>query len=358
MIALSAVQQRIKPHYRVITLLPGLSAVSLMTLFILWLATIPQVSQWGPGSLTLAIVAGILLGNTLYPRLHTYCDLGVQWAKQHLLRWGIMLYGFRISFQQITTVGTAGIIIDLAIVASTFLLACWLGRRLFKLDSETTILIGAGSSICGAAAILATAPVVNASGDKIAVAVSTVVIFGTAAIFLYPWLYQLNLYYHWITLTPQTFGMYLGSTIHEVAQVVAAGHAINAETENIAVIGKMLRVMLLAPFLLALGLVLKNRQQTRSSAAPVSLMFPWFALWFVAIAAFNSCQLLSTDVVNELIKLDNILLMMAMIALGLTTRLSAIRQAGVKPLLLALILFLWLLAGGAGINLAVEQLFR
>nr|WP_246048971.1 YeiH family protein [Brenneria rubrifaciens] len=328
-----------------------------MAFLILWLTNIPKVSQWGPGSLTLAILSGILLGNTVYPRWHTFCDPGVLWAKQNLLRWGIVLYGFRLSFQQITTVGIAGIAVDLTIVASTFLLACWLGRRFFKLDSETTLLIGAGSSICGAAAILATAPVVNASSDKIAVAVSTVVIFGTTAMFLYPWLYQLNLYYHWITVTPRTLGMYLGSTIHEVAQVVAAGHAINGETENIAVIGKMLRVMLLAPFLLLLSAVLKNKQRKNASAAPVSLMFPWFALGFVAVAAFNSTQLLPIDVVNELVKLDNILLMMAMIALGLTTRFSAIHQAGAKPLLLALLLFIWLLVGGAGINLAAEHVF-
>lgn len=355
---LSARQQHIAPHYRMAILLPGLSAVSLMTFLTLWLTNIPKVSQWGPGSLTLAILTGILLGNTAYLRLHSYCDPGVQWAKQHLLRWGIVLYGFRLSFQQMTAVGIAGIVIDLAIVVSTFLLACWLGRRLFKLDRETTVLIGAGSSICGAAAILATAPVVKASSDKIAVAVSTVVIFGTTAMFLYPWLYRLNLYYDWLTLTPRAFGLYLGSTLHEVAQVVAAGHAIDVETENMAVMGKMLRVMLLAPFLIILGLVMKNRQPQNSPTAPLSLMFPWFALGFAAVAAFNSSQLIPSDIVNTLIQLDNVLLMMAMIALGLTTRLSAIRQAGAKPLLLALFLFLWLLIGGAGINLAAEHLLR
>lgn len=358
MIARLAVRHHIRPYFGVKTRFPGLLIVSLITFFTLWLANIPKVSQWGPGSLTLAIIIGILLGNTCYPRLHRYGDAGVQWAKHHLLRWGIILYGFRLSFQQITTVGISGIAIDLTIVASTFLLAYWLGQRVFKLEHETTILIGAGSSICGAAAILATAPVVKASSDNIAIAVSTVVIFGTTAMFLYPWLYQLNLHYHWLTLTSQGFGMYLGSTIHEVAQVVAAGHAINPETENIAVIAKMLRVMLLAPFLLALGFFLKNRRQQNAKTATTPLIFPWFALWFIAVAAFNSCQLLPTKMVDLLLTLDNLLLMMAMIALGLTTRLSALRQAGAKPMLLALILFFWLVIGGAGINLAGEQLFH
>ncbi|WP_343073016.1 YeiH family protein [Brenneria izadpanahii] len=313
----------------------------------------------GPGTLTLAIVAGIILGNTVYPWLHSFCDPGAQWAKHHLLRWGIILYGFRLSFQQITEIGVTGIAIDFTIVTSTFLLACWLGRRILKLDAETVILIGAGSSICGAAAVMATAPVIKAPGNKIAIAISTVVIFGTTAMFFYPWLYQLNLYYHWLAFNPQTFGMYLGSTVHEVAQVVAAGHAIGGETENIAVIGKMLRVMMLAPFLLALGIALKKMgpKTAASAAEPVSLAFPWFALWFVAAAALNSTRLFPPALTGDLTRLDNVLLAMAMMALGLTTRISDIRNAGPKPLLLALILFVWLIMGGACINLAFDHLF-
>lgn len=341
-------------------ILPGLLIIGLMTCILLWLAAIPKVIQWGPGTLTLAIVAGVILGNTVYPWLHSFCDPGTQWAKHHLLRWGIILYGFRLSFQQITEIGVTGIAIDSVIVASTFLLACWLGRRIFNLDSETVILIGAGSSICGAAAVMATAPVIKAPGNKIAIAISTVVIFGTTAMFFYPWLYRLNLYYHWLAFNPQTFGMYLGSTVHEVAQVVAAGHAIGTETENIAVIGKMLRVMMLAPFLLVLGIVFKKtRTKTAESASEsLSIVFPWFALWFMVAAAINSTRLLSPALTGDLTRLDNVLLTMAMIALGLTTRIRDIRNAGLKPLLLALILFLWLVLGGAGINLAFDQLFN
>ncbi|BES84550.1 UPF0324 membrane protein [Pectobacterium araliae] len=335
---------------------PGLLLISLITFSLLWLTNIPKVAHWGLGSLTLAILIGIVLGNSVYPRLQPLCDPGVQWAKQHLLRWGIILYGFRLSLQQVAAVGVTGVAVDLTVVTLTFLLACWIGKRWLKVDNETVILIGAGSSICGAAAIMATVPVVKASSNAIAVAVSTVVIFGTTAMFLYPWLYQLNLDHQWIDATPQIVGLYFGSTIHEVAQVVAAGHAIDGATENIAVISKMLRVMMLAPFLLILGFYLKKTAQKNDAETTIPLMFPWFALGFIAIAAFNSFQLLPPALVTQLVQLDNVLLTMAMVALGLTTRFSAICQAGAKPLLLALILFLWLIVGGAGINLFFTHL--
>ncbi|KHN50922.1 YeiH family protein [Pectobacterium fontis] len=355
--ALPATLQTIAPADGAKTRLPGLLLVSLITFSLLWLANIPKIAQWGPGALTLAILIGIVLGNSFYPRLHPLCDPGVQWAKQYLLRWGIILYGFRLSFQQVAAVGMNGIAVDVTVVTLTFLLACWIGKRWLKLDNETVILIGAGSSICGAAAIMATAPVAKASSNAIAVAVSTVVIFGTTAMFLYPWLYQLNLTHHWIDATPQVVGLYFGSTIHEVAQVVAAGHAVDGETENIAVISKMLRVMMLAPFLLMLSFFLKKATQKHGEATAIPLMFPWFALGFIAVAAFNSFSLLSPTLVTQLVHLDNILLTMAMVALGLTTRFSAVRQAGAKPLLLALMLFIWLVIGGAGINLLFEHLF-
>lgn len=133
----------------------------------------------------------MVLGNTIYPHIWKSCDGGVLFAKQYLLRLGIILYGFRLTFSQIADVGISGIIIDVLTLSSTFLLACFLGQKVFGLDKHTSWLIGAGSSICGAAAVLATEPVVKAEASKVTVAVATVVIFGTVAIFLYPAIYPL-----------------------------------------------------------------------------------------------------------------------------------------------------------------------
>ena len=334
-------------------LLPGLALAAVIALFSQWLSQQPAVAALGLGALTLAIVSGMLLGNTAYPALETHCSPGVLRAKQTLLRLGIILYGFRLTLQQIADVGLSGVLIDLLTLSSTFLLACWLGCRLLKLDRQTSWLIGAGSSICGAAAVLATEPVVKADGAKVAVAIATVVIFGTLAIFLYPALWPL-VQHLWPAVSATDYGLFTGSTLHEVAQVVAAGHAIGPEAENAAVIAKMLRVMMLAPFLLLLGAWI--RRSAAASTMPTPIAFPWFALLFIGVALFNSLQLLPASLIHTLTQLDNLLLAMAMAALGLTTRLRDLKRAGLRPLALGLLLFCWLVLGGGAINLLVHHL--
>ncbi|MTD42626.1 YeiH family putative sulfate export transporter [Erwinia sp. CPCC 100877] len=330
---------------------PGLLLSALIAILALWGASLPPVVGAGFSALTLAILAGMMVGNTVYPKVWRQCDGGVLFAKQYLLRLGIILYGFRLTFAQISDVGASGIVIDILTLSSTFGLACLLGQRLFGLDRQTSWLIGAGSSICGAAAVLASEPVAKAESSKVTVAVATVVIFGTLAIFIYPALWPLLS--HWFT--PKTFGIYAGSTVHEVAQVVAAGHAVSPETENSAVITKMLRVMMLAPFLLLLAARVKQLapagQQEKSK-----ITVPWFAMLFIAAAVFNSFHLLPDMLVQEIIALDTALLTMAMAALGLTTHVSALKKAGLRPMLLALILFIWLIVGGGAINLAVQHI--
>lgn len=335
--------------------IPGLLLTALIALTTAWLGNLPALSGLGLGALTLAIIAGIALGNSVYPLLSPSCDDGVQFAKQKLLRLGIIFYGFRLTFQQVMDVGINGVVIDVLILSSTFLLASVLGCRLLGLDRKTAWLIGAGSSICGAAAVLATAPVIKAEAEKVAVAVATVVIFGTLGIFLYPVLWhQLAGLIPGVTLTQ--FGIYTGSTIHEVAQVVAAGHAVSPETENAAVIAKMLRVMMLAPFLLLLSLVY-SRHDGETSASRQRIIFPWFALIFILVALFNSFNLLPERLVSGINALDNLLLAMAMAALGLSTRIRQLMNAGTRPFLLGLMLFAWLVLGGGAINWLAHHFF-
>ncbi|WP_313488976.1 YeiH family protein [Atlantibacter hermannii] len=331
--------------------IPGLALCAALTGLALWAGSVPAIAGAGFSALTVAILAGMIVGNTVYPKIWQYCDGGVLFAKQHLLRLGIILYGFRLTFSQIAEVGVSGIMIDILTLSSTFLLACFIGQKVFGLDRQTSWLIGAGSSICGAAAILATEPVIKAEPSKVTVAVATVVIFGTLAIFLYPMMYPLLA--HWFS--PDSYGIFIGSTMHEVAQVVAAGHAISPEAENAAVIAKMLRVMMLAPFLIFLAARVKQLAPA-GSAQTGKITIPWFAVLFILVAVFNSFHLLPGALVQALITLDTVLLAMAMAALGLTTHVSALKKAGAKPLVMALILFIWLIVGGGAINLAVHQL--
>ena len=326
---------------------PGLALTAALTGAALWAGSFPAIAGAGFSALTLAILFGMVVGNTVYPKIWQPCDGGVIFAKQHLLRLGIILYGFRLTFAQIADVGVSGILT----LSSTFFIACFLGQKVFGLDKHTSWLIGAGSSICGAAAVLATEPVVKAEASKVTVAVATVVIFGTIAIFLYPAMYPLLA--HWFT--PETYGIYMGSTMHEVAQVVAAGHAVSPDAENAAVIAKMLRVMMLAPFLLFLAARVKQLTPA-GNGEKSKITIPWFAIMFILVAVFNSFHLLPKAVVDMLVTLDTVLLAMAMAALGVTTHVSALKKAGAKPLLMALMLFVWLIVGGGVINVAIHSL--
>jgi uncharacterized integral membrane protein (TIGR00698 family) len=299
------------------------------------------------GPLTLAIVLGIVIGNTVLRSQPAILADGILLAKGPLLRLGIILYGFGITFQQISAVGANGVLLDAVMIASTFMLAQLIGRRWMKMEKETTILIGAGASICGAAAVLATEPVVKGRSDQVSVAVATVVIFGTISMFLYPLVYPL------LGMTEHQFGIYVGSTVHEVAQVVAAGQAIGTESANSAIIEKMVRVMMLAPFLLILANVRLPSRNANAGAAKKEkqkLVIPWFAVLFLVAAAVNSVIAMPAMASDTIRHIDLFLLSMAMTALGLSTQISAVRRAGVRPLMLAGCLFAFLTLGGYVLN--------
>jgi uncharacterized integral membrane protein (TIGR00698 family) len=345
-------------------LIPGLLLSAALAAISIRLGALGWLQAHGMSALTVAIVLGIFLGNTVYPSIATSSSAGVMFSKQTLLRAGVILYGLRLTLHDIGEVGATGVLIDAVLLSSTFALAYFLGTRVFGLDRQTSMLIGAGNAICGAAAVMATEPLLRAKAEKVTVAVSTVVVFGTLAIFLYPALYELNQHWQWLPTGTQTFGIYAGSTIHEVAQVFAAARSISADTANTAVITKMVRVMMLAPFLIALSswLAREESQQeasavTDGSEAPArrKLTIPWFAFAFIGMVVFNSLALLPKAAVATAVDVDTFLLAMAMGSLGLTTHLSAIRRAGMKPLLLGGVLFVWLVGGGAFINALVEH---
>tara|TARA_R110000744_G_scaffold93589_8_gene180801 strand:- start:1674 stop:2864 length:1191 start_codon:yes stop_codon:yes gene_type:complete len=334
----------------------GLLLVVSIAFFATYLSHVPVIRQAGLGSLTIGIVLGIVTGNSFFSRIAARTDVGVDYAKSTLLKAGVVLFGFRITFAQVAEVGWQGAVTDIAVLSLTFWMAVQLGKHVFKLDEQTTILIGAGSSICGAAAVMATEPVIKAQAHKVSVAVATVVVFGTLSMFIYP------LMYGYLGLSEYAYGIFVGSTIHEVAQVVAAGSAVSPGAADVAVIEKMLRVMMLAPFLVLLS-VWQNRKTAKAMvqstvAQPrdfkkTNIMIPWFSVLFVIASGVNSTQMLSGYITEQIVQLDSILLTVAMVALGLRTHIGAIRQAGVKPLLLAGCLFLFLTLGGYVLNITL-----
>ena len=322
--------------------LNGILFVGLFAMAAMRISKLPLMADLKISPLIIGIVIGIFYANTLRNKLPEAWTPGILFSAQKILRAAIVLYGFRITFQEIAAVGIAGLTVSTVMLASTFFLGVWVAMKIFKLDRDTAILTASGSSVCGAAAVLATEPVLKAEAHKGAVAVSTVVLFGTIAMFLYPPLYSSGI----IDLDPAGFGIFAGGTIHEVAQVAAVGSAIEGAA-NTAIIVKMVRVMLLAPMLILLGLYISRKTATGTGeAGGVKLVIPWFAVGFIAVAGFNSLNLLPKPLVDVIINVDTFMLTMAMTALGMETNFKKFKAVGLKPFYVGFIMFAWLLIVG------------
>ena len=267
---------------------------------------------------------------------------GIQFCSKKILRLGIILYGFRLTFQDVLNVGTAGILVDVIIVVVTIIGGVFVGR-LLKMDKDIALLTSIGSGICGAAAVLGAESTIQTKPYKTAVAVATVVIFGTISMFIYPIAYRAGI----LQLSPDEMGIFAGSTLHEVAHTVGAGNAMGTEISNVAIIVKMIRVMLLVPVLLVLGYwVAMRAKKGDGSAQKGKVDIPWFAIGFLVVIGFNSFNLLPQPVVDCINYIDTFLLTMAMVALGAETSIDKFKKAGPKPFVLAFILYVWLLGGG------------
>lgn len=318
----------------------GIVFCSIFALISYFLCKADFCIKYNINSLTVAILIGIIIGNFFSRFVPKRFAEGITFSSKKVLRLAIILYGFRITFNQIAAVGEAGLIADMIMLTTTYLLGYYLGTRVFKLDKDLCMLTAIGSSVCGAAAVLGTDSVLKAKAHKVSLAVATVVLFGTIAMFLYPFIYKLDF------LSSNAFGIYIGSTIHEVAQVVAAGSAVSRATMDTAVIVKLTRVMMLVPYLFLLSMYLAKKSGTKMS----KIQIPWFAILFIAACGINSIGFIPAQITHGIIEFDIFLLTLAMFALGMETNFEKIKGLGLKPVLLALIMFIWLVFAGFGVT--------
>ena len=340
--------------------LHGILLIALFSFAAFYIAEIPFVRSLSFSPLIVGIILGMLYANSLRNRLPETWVPGIKFCTKQLLRWGIILYGFRLTLAQVAAVGVPAVVVDLVVVTVTILGGVALGR-LMRIDRDTALMTSTGSAICGAAAVLGAEPVVRCEGYKTAIAVSTVVIFGTLSMFLYPIMYRTGLLEG---LSDTGVAIYTGSTLHEVAHVAGAGNAMDP-TDSLGIAGtatitKMIRVMMLAPVLVIMSFALsRRRRETAAAGAGASadvpagksrITIPWFAFGFIGVICLNSLlqYLLGVDSVKEIPLngaieyIDTFLLTMAMTALGTETSIDKFRQAGAKPFLLAGLLYVWL----------------
>jgi uncharacterized integral membrane protein (TIGR00698 family) len=321
---------RAAPARSRISLVPGAALAAAVAATAFLARSIPGVAAFSP--MILAILIGIGLRNTVGTSLSA--RPGIAFSTRRLLRAAIVLLGFQLTLTQIVSVGTTGLLIVATTLIATFAFTVGAGWML-GVDRKLTELIAAGTSICGASAIVATNTVTEAHDEDVAYAVACVTIFGSVGMFAYPALSRV------LHLDPQAYGLWGGASIHEIAQVIAAAFQNGQRAGEIGTIVKLARVMLLAPVVLALSLKSRfaaDSAPARSARPPV----PWFVLGFVALVGVNSIIDIPADARKVIVTLTSFLLSVALAAMGLETDLSKLYARGLRPAILGALSFLFI----------------
>ena len=230
------------------SVVPGLVLTAGVAALAIALREIPGMTILSP--MILATLIGMVFHNVV--GTPAWATPGVKFSLKRILRLGIILLGLQLMASQVVQVGLLGGAVIAATLLSTFVFTKWLGRVL-GVDRKLTELIAAGTSICGASAVIATNTVTEGRDEDVAYAVACVTVFGSLSMFIYPMLPGL------LHLGPEAYGLWTGASIHEIAQVVAAAFQEGAHAGEIATVSKLTRVMMLAPLVIGLGVIATRR---------------------------------------------------------------------------------------------------
>jgi len=301
----------------------GVMCVTLIALVALSLRAIPGLAFLSP--MILAIVIGIFWQNVV--GTNAAMTPGIKFVQRRFLRAGIVLLGFQLTVDQLLGLGARELLIIVGGLVATFIFTMWVGRAL-GVDPKLSKLIAAGTSICGASAVIAANSVAQADDEDVAYSVACVTVFGSLAMFLYPILPQL---FH---LSAEDYGLWVGASVHEVAQVVAASFQNGATSGEHATIAKLSRVLMLAPMIVLIGLMVR-RSDTEEGAS--GLPVPWFVFAFVGAIGLNSVVTIQPEIRAAIVWLTSFLLTAALAALGLETQIGKLKAKGARPFLVGLI---------------------
>lgn len=316
---------------------PGLVLVAVITASAYGLRHLPFFSALSP--MISAIFVGMLFANTV--GFSTEANAGVGIAGKKLLRLAVALLGLQLTFGQLASIGITGLAFAAAALALTFFFALWMGRIL-GIDRKLTLLLAAGTSVCGASAIAGANAVAKADGEDVSYAVACITLSGTVAMFLYPFLQSI------LGLGAHAYGLWIGLSVHEVAQVVGAGFQGGEVAGQTAVVAKLARVMMLAPLVVGIAVLAAGPAHDRSRHRNGMQVLPTFILGFLLLAMLNSSGLLPEQLRAPIVAFTPVLLTAAMGALGLGTNFSKLRQRGLRPLVLSGLATLFIAAVGLG----------
>lgn len=301
------------------------------------------------GEILIAIVLGLLINSVI--KLPKTLDVGFKFCVSKLLRFGIILMGLRLSIQDVIGTGLKSLLLILTCIILVALLT-FLFMKTGKTSKRLMILIGVGTAICGNSAIIATAPVIEAKSEETSLAIATITLFGLLAVIMYPVIgTQLE-------LSNLDFGYWAGTAINDTSQVIAASSAYSWESQNIATVVKLVRNSLMIPIVLITGSTynyFKNKKQNFvKEKTPFTSIIPWFVFGFLVMSIIRSIGvykgLLPQDVNNpgiligeaQLLKtfdaISKFLILMALSAVGLNTKIVELKRTGLTPLFIGLLI--------------------
>ncbi len=298
-------------------------------------------------AIMMAIILGMIVANSV--KLPDSMTAGVKFCASTILRVGIMLLGIRLSLLgagRFTLVALPFVVLAIAIGLTTVGL---LGRSI-GLSRQLSGLIAVGTSICGVTAIVATAPLIKANDAEVSYSIACITVFGLAAMFLYP-----ILGHYMFSDQPALAGLFLGTSIHETAQVAGAGLMYEAQYNapvalDIATVTKLVRNLCMIAVIPLVGVLYSKERDAMSSTGGVKWlsMIPWFIVGFALMSGLRTIGdlgdrpfgILDTALWNEAVQFirdtAGRCLLVAMAAVGLTSMFSGIRKIGLRPFLLGL----------------------
>lgn len=304
----------------------GILSVLAICLFLGYVPGLEALSSWvtPPVALFVGLAFALLCGQA-YPKFNKK-------VSKKLLQYSVVGLGFGMNLHASLASGKEGMMFTIISVIGTMILGMFIGRKLLKVNRDTSYLISSGTAICGGSAIAAVGPVIKAKDSDMSVALATIFVLNAIALFIFP------VFGNWLGLTQQEFGTWAAIAIHDTSSVVGAGAAYGEEALQVATTIKLTRALWIIPLALATSVIFKNGGK--------KINIPWFILWFVVAILINTYLLDSVPEVGKAIAgLARKGLIVTMFFIGASLSTDVLKAVGVKPLLQGVLLWVVISVG-------------
>src|SRR5699024_1201425 len=278
------------------------------------------------GALTIAILIAILYRHFKgYPEAYRS---GIAFSSKRLLKLAIILYGLKLNIYDVIGKGSGLLLIDIGVILFSIGLMLLLNKYI-KGGKHLTLLLDIGTGVCGAAAIAAVSPILKSREKDSAISIGIVALIGTIFSLVYTVIYSI------FTISPEVFGVWSGTSLHEIAHVILAADFSGQEALSIGVLGKLGRVFLLIPLSIILILIMRIKSHGETEKKRIDV--PYFLLGFVMMALFHTYVPLPHMVMQIIDTVTTICLLMAMVALGLNVSFKDLKDHAFKPLIVVIV---------------------